>query len=110
MQYSQYVAPLLKDTFLHAISKLLPPLSSPLHRTTDPPDSADTPTNDLESILAKEAVYCAVGRCAHRLKDQIDFNAWLSTNLITEAQSQDPKYAPPLSLSHLSKLLSVTAL
>jgi hypothetical protein len=71
MQYSKYVVDLLKKTLMQAI---------------------ETPATTLDSILAREAIYCAVGRCAHRMKDNIDFNAWLSNVLVPEAQSQDPNY------------------
>lgn len=47
----------------------------------------------MEGIIQKEAIYCAVGRCAHRLKDSIDFRQWLdiATN---EINNTDPKSVP----------------
>ncbi|KAJ2920088.1 hypothetical protein MD484_g369, partial [Candolleomyces efflorescens] len=51
------------------------------------------PTPDLPGILQKEALYCAIGRCAIRLKDRLPFADWLEKTLAVEALSQDPKYA-----------------
>ena len=31
----------------------------------------------LQDIVQKEAVYCAIGRCAHRLRDNIDLSSWM---------------------------------
>ena len=39
----------------------------------------------LPDIIQKEALYCAVGRCAHKLREQIDFDEWLHSNLAAEA-------------------------
>lgn len=47
---------------------------------------------DLPAIIQKEALYCAVGRCAIRLKETIPFEQWLDTTLITEAQVTDHRY------------------
>jgi hypothetical protein len=49
------------------------------------------PTDDLPSVIQKEALYCAIGRCASRLKDVIPFNEWLEHSLVPEAQQTDPK-------------------
>jgi hypothetical protein len=35
------------------------------------------PPGNLQDIVQKEAVYCAIGRCAHRLKDDIDLSSWI---------------------------------
>ncbi|KAF8592605.1 ARM repeat-containing protein, partial [Ramaria rubella] len=50
------------------------------------------PANSLTSILQKEAVYCAVGRCANWLNGQLDFDDWLNKHLILEAQESNPDY------------------
>ena len=39
----------------------------------------------LPEIIQKEALYCAVGRCAHKLREQINFDEWLHSNLAAEA-------------------------
>lgn len=49
-------------------------------------------TSDLPSILQKEAMYCAIGRCANRLKDEIPFEQWLETTLLPEARETNPSY------------------
>ncbi|KAK2466318.1 hypothetical protein APHAL10511_001960 [Amanita phalloides] len=48
--------------------------------------------SDLGSIVQKEALYCAIGRCAQRLKDVIPFGDWLNQTLYTEARSVNPIY------------------
>lgn len=37
-------------------------------------------------------MYCAIGRCASRLFDVLDFNEWLQNYLISEAQESNPEY------------------
>lgn len=49
------------------------------------------PTVDLSSIIQKEALYCAIGRCALRLKDQIPFDQWLEQHLAVEARENNPR-------------------
>ncbi len=51
------------------------------------------PSTDLTSILQKEALYCALGRCASRMKDVITFDEWLSTDLAAEVRSTNPRLA-----------------
>ena len=64
---------------------------------------ADHPTglqaSDLSSVLQKEALYCAIGRCAHRMKDLIPFDSWLRENLIAEARGTDSTYDVQSSLN-----------
>ncbi|OBZ76700.1 Importin-11 [Grifola frondosa] len=64
-QYQQYVTPLLVTTFNQIVGQ---------------------PTVDLSSIIQKEALYCAIGRCAHRLKDVIPFDQWLENTLVVEVR------------------------
>lgn len=44
------------------------------------------PCTTLTEIVQKEAVYCAVGRCAGQLQNHVDFNQWLQSKLIPEAR------------------------
>ncbi|TFY59275.1 hypothetical protein EVJ58_g5888 [Rhodofomes roseus] len=61
--YQQYVTPLLDTTFKQAVG-----------------------------VVQKEALYCAVGRCATRLKDLIPFGQWLEHTLMAEAQDPSASY------------------
>ncbi|KAG6854858.1 hypothetical protein C0991_012048 [Blastosporella zonata] len=47
---------------------------------------------EIRVILQKEALYCALGRCAARLKDVIPFNEWLEHTLSIEVQNPNPKF------------------
>ncbi|KAJ7276541.1 armadillo-type protein [Mycena haematopus] len=49
--------------------------------------------SNLQEIIQKEALYCAIGRCSSRLKTLIPFEQWLATTLVTEAKNPDPPYA-----------------
>ncbi|CAG7848308.1 SubName: Full=Uncharacterized protein {ECO:0000313/EMBL:CCA73991.1} [Serendipita indica DSM 11827] len=69
-QYGDYVEPMIR-TYLQRVR--------------------EHPATDLPSIIKQEAVYCAVGRCAHRLKD-IDFDSWISQSLAQEALDPNPIY------------------
>ncbi|OJT10170.1 Importin-11 [Trametes pubescens] len=71
-QYPQYVTPLIQLTFNQVVGQR---------------------SMELPAIIQKEALYCAVGRCAIRLKETIPFEQWLDTTLITEAQVTDHSYA-----------------
>ncbi|KZT42903.1 ARM repeat-containing protein [Sistotremastrum suecicum HHB10207 ss-3] len=51
-----------------------------------------TTANDLQGIVQKETMYCVVGRCASRLRGEIDFESWLRDQLVPEAQQSDPNY------------------
>ncbi|KAG6830842.1 hypothetical protein H0H92_014494 [Tricholoma furcatifolium] len=54
--------------------------------------ASNTSDIDLQVVLQKEAIYCALGRCATRVKDVIPFNEWLERSLAVEAQDNNPKY------------------
>ncbi|KAJ7283929.1 armadillo-type protein [Mycena rebaudengoi] len=69
--YPSVVGPLLYDFYLHDIAK---------------------PATDLRAVIQKEALYCALGRCATKLKGRLPFEQWLQTTLVTEAQSTSPMY------------------
>ncbi|KAI0722911.1 ARM repeat-containing protein [Earliella scabrosa] len=75
-QYPQYVRPLIETTFNNLITHAL---------------IGQRATN-LPAIIQKEALYCAVGRCAIRLKDAIPFSQWLETSLVAEAQETHQSY------------------
>ncbi|KAF8917892.1 armadillo-type protein [Mucidula mucida] len=47
---------------------------------------------DFQTLLQKEALYCAIGRCAGRLHETLPFEQWASQTLVTEAQSTDSNY------------------
>jgi len=52
-----------------------------------------TPAVDLNTVIQKEAIYCALGRCAHRLKKEIPFDQWLQHTLAVEAKEPaNPRY------------------
>ncbi|THH11497.1 hypothetical protein EW145_g638 [Phellinidium pouzarii] len=70
-QYGSFVTPLLEATFNQVIG---------------------LPTIDLDSILQKEALYCAIGRCAQRLKAIIPFQQWVGQNLTVEVRDPNPNY------------------
>ncbi|KAF8450539.1 ARM repeat-containing protein [Boletus edulis BED1] len=70
-QYRDYVVPLMESTFKEMI---------------------DRPTADLASIIQKEALYCAIGRCATKLRDVIPFNEWMRHKLVVEARETDPNF------------------
>ncbi|PFH52845.1 hypothetical protein AMATHDRAFT_1887 [Amanita thiersii Skay4041] len=68
-QFEEVVTPLLVSTFNEIATQL--------------------PVN-LSSVLQKEALYCALGRCAQHLRNTIPFDQWLHETLSLEAQSRDP--------------------
>jgi len=51
----------------------------------------DARAGTLPEIIQKVALYCAVGRCAHKLRDQINFDEWLHSNLAAEALNNNPE-------------------
>ncbi|KAG9040256.1 hypothetical protein FRB95_000185 [Tulasnella sp. JGI-2019a] len=69
-QYPDFVEPLLQQLFQTVLTS--------------------TP-NSLDDILQREAIYCALGRCTHRLKDRINFEIWLPV-LAKEARESNPLY------------------
>ncbi|KAF8557000.1 ARM repeat-containing protein [Imleria badia] len=70
-QYRDYVVPLMESTFKAMI---------------------DQPTTDLASVVQKEALYCAIGRCATKLCDVIPFNEWMRHKLIVEVRETNPNF------------------
>jgi hypothetical protein len=47
---------------------------------------------DLQSVLVKEAAYCALGLGAYHLFDYCDFDSMLINHLVPEAHSTNPQY------------------
>ncbi|KZT12770.1 ARM repeat-containing protein [Laetiporus sulphureus 93-53] len=72
--YHQYVIPLLQMTFEQMVG------------------AAGQHPSDLDSVVQKEALYCAIGRCAQKLKGVIPFEQWLERTLVREAQETNPSY------------------
>ncbi|KAG8940803.1 hypothetical protein FRC00_012795, partial [Tulasnella sp. 408] len=66
LQYPDYVTPLLQQLFQGIIS---------------------SPPTDLTGILQREAIYCALGRCAGRMKGTINLDEWLP---ILESEARNP--------------------
>ncbi|KAG8934669.1 hypothetical protein FRC02_009496 [Tulasnella sp. 418] len=69
-QYPDYITPLLQQLFVTVV--LVPP-------------------TDLNGILSREAVYCALGRCSARLRDAVSYEQWLPI-LDSESQEINPQY------------------
>ncbi|KAG8972314.1 hypothetical protein FRC05_010156 [Tulasnella sp. 425] len=70
IQYPDYVTPLLQQLFQSIIT---------------------SPPTDLNGILQREAIYCALGRCAGRMKGTINLDEWLPI-LEAEARNTNPEY------------------
>ncbi|KAL4076110.1 ARM repeat-containing protein [Scleroderma citrinum] len=70
-QYRDYVIPLMTTTFKDIISQS---------------------ATDLQSVIQKEAIYCAIGRCASRLRDVIPFTEWMRHYLAAEAKDTNPNF------------------
>ncbi|KAF8914040.1 armadillo-type protein [Gymnopilus junonius] len=70
-QFSDFVIPLLVSTFEQI---------------------APEPCADLDAVVRKEALYCAIGRCAPRLKNHIDFEKWMSETFAVEARDNNSSY------------------
>ncbi|KAJ7068412.1 armadillo-type protein [Mycena amicta] len=47
---------------------------------------------NLQEVIQKEALYCAIGRCAPKLKEIFPFEQWMQITLAAETQSIDPVY------------------
>ncbi|EMD40680.1 hypothetical protein CERSUDRAFT_111258 [Gelatoporia subvermispora B] len=70
-QYPQYVTPLIASVFKEVVGQ---------------------PLVDLPSVIQREALYCAIGRCAHRIKESIPFEQWLERDLKGQAHETNPTY------------------
>jgi uncharacterized protein YbaR (Trm112 family) len=101
--YSDYVIPLLSGLFKQSAG-LCGQL--PLVHSQTSTFYLVTPAVDLESVIQKEALYCALGRCAFRLKDEIPFNQWLQHTLSHEAKESNNPKCVSVSFEREIKLLS----
>ena len=95
-QYGQFVTPLLINAFnetmcLWFCSMAVPDLTSYDFEIANP-------ATTLSAIIQKEAVYCAIGRCAHRVKDSLPFDQWLDIAAV-EIKSTNTELVPPLDIS-----------
>ncbi|KAJ7507960.1 armadillo-type protein [Mycena galericulata] len=70
-QFPNVVAPLLLNLYVNFATK---------------------PAGNLQEVIQKEALYCALGRCATKLKTMIPFDQWLQTTLVEEATNPNPIY------------------
>ena len=46
---------------------------------------------DMNALLLKEAVYNAMGLAAFELFDEVDFDQWLTSHLLSELQNKHPR-------------------
>lgn len=89
-QFPRFVIPLLQTTFQQVARKSNLSSSCSLRLLFA---SIAQPPTDLASVVQKEALYCAIGRCAIRMKDAIPFDEWLEHTLVIEARDTNPKFA-----------------
>lgn len=87
-QYPDYVVPLLDATFKQIIGEWTHNLRS--HPKLKIIITAQ-PTVDLAAVIQREALYCAIGRCASRLQNVIPFAEWLEHSLLPESRDPNPK-------------------
>lgn len=90
-QCQDYVVPLLETTWqqVRCEFRLWRDVTE---LDVDDPSSAQQ-SADLAGVLQKEALYCAIGRCASRMKGVIPFEEWLATDLVREVRENDPRSA-----------------
>lgn len=86
-QYPEVVTPLLQAAFKDIACELAAPY---LKTHLTPP--TDKEMTDLQGVVQKEAIYCAIGRCCHKLKEAIPFAEWAQEILVAEATSTNPTY------------------
>ncbi|XP_071449865.1 importin-11 [Hetaerina americana] len=75
-------------TIFHEYRDVLSPILLEMIRNNHDP----VPPSDLEGILRKDAVYNAVGLAAFDLYDEVDFDRWFTSTLVTELGIRDPNY------------------
>jgi|HubBroStandDraft_3_1064219.scaffolds.fasta_scaffold1367433_1 hypothetical protein len=73
-QYREFVTPLLVKAFANVNGTNPLRVADFLLRKVE-----ERPPASLQDIVQKEAVYCAVGRCAHRLRDDLNLSSWMET-------------------------------
>ncbi|KAF7332027.1 Importin N-terminal domain-containing protein [Mycena kentingensis (nom. inval.)] len=79
------------ERVLMSLSNAFPDLVSPLLFNLYQ-SFGTLPASNLQEVIQKEALYCAIGRCALKLKATFPFEQWMITTLVGEAQSVDPVY------------------
>jgi hypothetical protein len=89
-QYGDYVAPLIRSYLEEVVgeAQIFIQVKPPLKLVS----SAAVPATDFPSVLRKEALYCAVGRCAHRLRDLTGLDGWINQSLTAEALDPNPTF------------------
>jgi hypothetical protein len=90
-QYSEFVVPFLLMMFNEiARESIDSTLQGGDHPDGNNLNAAQT-SIDLASVVHKEALYCAIARCAAKMKEVIPFNEWLEHTLASEARDTNPK-------------------
>lgn len=87
-QFPDFVVPLLISTFEQVARKKN--RNSLYIRTLTYIIYLARPSLDLDSVVQKEALYCAIGRCAIRLKNVLQFDVWLQSTFFQEAHDSNP--------------------
>lgn len=90
-QYKDYVVPHLCDMLSEVCSEFYYFVNILAHSTID--TNPDQPTIGLEKALQKEAVYCAIGRCASRIRDALNFTDFVQVTLMHDSHNESPVYA-----------------
>ena len=88
-QYGSFVTPLLAASFKQIMGKYAPKSSDVPHHS--PNSILVQPVVDLPAVIQKEALYCAIGRCATHLKDVIPFQGWLTHALASEVRENNAR-------------------
>lgn len=76
-QYRDFVTPLLVKAFANVNGKKTLRVADILIFAEKV--FQERPPASLQDIVQKEAVYCAIGRCAHRLRDDLNLSSWIET-------------------------------
>jgi hypothetical protein len=84
-QYREFVSPLLVKAFANVNGRKLLCMAN-IQFFTDK-SLKERPPAGLQDIVQKEAVYCAIGRCAHRLRDDLDLSSWIE---IAKEEAKNP--------------------
>lgn len=53
---------------------------------------SNTSSDDMESVLLKDAVYSAVGLCAQDCYDFVEFDGWFASTLVNESQKRQAEF------------------
>jgi hypothetical protein len=87
-QYSSFVTPLLEASFKQVMGKHATKCQVSANILLSGQRAVDLPT-----VIQKEALYCAIGRCAPHLKDVIPFEGWLTHALASEVHENNARSA-----------------